>query len=69
MSQRGIQTGDEGVGDRKTGETYRHPMGNVDLRVNELSVAPVRVGGRARPKNQCLKHQPRIFPGLRDCRG
>ena len=52
MSQRGIQTGDEGVGDRKTGETYRHPMGNVDLRVNELSVAPVRVGGRARPKNQ-----------------
>lgn len=44
MSRRGIQTGEEGARDRKPGETHRHPMGNLDLRVNELSVAPVRGG-------------------------
>ena len=69
MRQRGIQTSDEGTRGRKTGETYRHPMGNLDLRVNELSVATGRVGGRARPERQFLKHQPRIFPGVRDCHG
>lgn len=40
----GHQTGEEGARDRKPGETHRHPMGNLDLRVNELSVAPVRGG-------------------------